>query len=440
MGIAGGGMTPNQFSDDDLGIVSPSFTVPTIFSPDLAIYVPAFVPFSLSGSSMGLVGSGLIPNSLSSDDLGLIPVPFLASSISLHDLAIVPTFLVSPTIPAPDAEPKITPSALVPSILPPSAFTIVPAFMVGALIPAPSIDQSPILPPGVQAMPANPNPFRGPIFMPYDPITIQTIDTAIRDWFDQTVDVHVKSPTSDRHKVPVIFSSGERFATSRKEGIRDRNGVLILPLISIRRSGIIPDPSMQALGTETPTLTISKRISPKSSFLKNNAARRAGSVGIPAPGSLFEVATIPFPDRSIMNYELMVWTQYITQMNEILEKIFNQLTIQKSFVATVGGGVRHPPIGIPFEERPPLPGHYFIGFLESEEGDAGNFEEFTDQERIVRYTTSIRVPATLQLDPEGERPSVQIDFTSFGLKFSDENFHLVDDPDEMERIFGKRTR
>lgn len=269
-------------------------------------------------------------------------------------------------------------------------------------------------------------------------VTIETIDQAVKDWFDKTVDANVEFPSGERRKVPVIFSSGERAVTSRqRKGTRDSNGVLILPLISVRRTGIEPTPNMQALGTETPNLTVAKRITPKSSDLANLMKLRDPTYRTPLKPVVYEVTTIPFPDRNILSYELVIQTQYIVQMNAIIQKMFHELDLQKSFLMPFENDNRHPPIGVPFEQRKPLNGGFVVGYFESNFGDNGNFEEFTDQERIVRYSTSFTVPATLQLDPEGERPSVQKEYTAFGFRFRDEDVKFVDDPLELELIFGR---
>lgn len=268
-------------------------------------------------------------------------------------------------------------------------------------------------------------------------ITLETIDQAIHDWLSVTVDAHVEHPNGDRAKVPVIMASGERWITGRqRKGMRDSNGVLILPIISIRRTGIEPDPKRSALGIETPNLQISKLISPKTNTLQNLNVSRTPSLKASNP-VVYEVTTIPFPDRSVMTYELMIQTQYIVQMNKILEKIFHGLDIHKSFVAPFDNHHRHPPAGEEFEKRKPMNGRYVVGFFEDTASSSDNFEEFTDQERIVKYSTTIRVPSILQLDPEGDKPAIKVERTAFKVGFGDESFYFVDDIDELEKIFGK---
>ena len=267
-------------------------------------------------------------------------------------------------------------------------------------------------------------------------VTIESIDAAILDWFDRTVDAHVDDPVGKR-KVPVKMASGERWVTSReKKGIRDDSGKIILPVITIRRTGIDPDVSMQSLGIETPTLQIAKRISAKTNNLQNLNNAAAPALKSPISPVVYEVTTIPFPERKVMNYEIQIQTQYQVQMNAILEKMFSLTELQNSFVAPLENDNRQPPKGENFEDRKKMDKAYVVGFFDSASSDNGNLEEFTDQERIIRYTTSIRVPAVLQLDPEGTKPAVKVERTAFGLSFGGETVHLVDDPLELELIFG----
>lgn len=273
----------------------------------------------------------------------------------------------------------------------------------------------------------------------YENITLETIDRAIHDWFERTVDAHVAAPNTPRRKVNVTMATGERWLVSReKKGFRDDKGILILPIISIRRSSISPSPAMSALGTETPNIQFAKKIAQKTNDLRNLHLARDPARRTPPKPVVYEVYTIPFPDRSILTYEIQVQSQYTTQMNSILEKMFHMLDIQKSFVAPFHNNGRHPKIGEDFEKREPMKNGYVVGFFDSDTTDAGNFDEFTDTERIIRFTTSIKVPAVLQLDPEGEKPSVKVERTSFGLQFSEETVTFLDNPDDIDKIFGPR--
>lgn len=273
----------------------------------------------------------------------------------------------------------------------------------------------------------------------YENVTLRTVDQAVQAWFDKTVDAHVERPDGARFKVTAQLSSGERAVTSReRRGIRDANGVLILPIISIRRSGVDPTPTMSALGVETPFIQIAKRLEKKTSDLANLNLTRDPAFRKPLKPVVYQVTTIPFPNRSVLTYELQIQAQFITQMNAILEKMFNELDLHTSFVAPFHNDGKHPQIGEDFEKRQKIDRGYVVGFMDAQTADNGNFEEFTDQERIVRWSTQIRVPAVLQLDPEGEKPAIQTQTTSFNLRFAEENITFLDNPEDADKIFGPR--
>lgn len=271
----------------------------------------------------------------------------------------------------------------------------------------------------------------------YQPVTIEDVDRAIASWFNLTVDAHVKQPNGDRKKVVVNWSSGERWVTSRtKRGVRDNNGVLILPIISVRRSNIEPDPSASALGIETARLTFSRRISKKTNDYMNLEVLKPLSQRLLTKPEVFEVWSIPFPDKNKITYEVQIQAQYISQMNAILEKFFNELDIGKSFVAELDNPGKHPQTGVEFEDRKSPGKAYVVGLLNSSISDSGNLEEFTDQERIIMFNTSITVPAVLQLDPEGEKPALKYEHSAFGIRFSDEDAVFVTNKEDIEKIFG----
>ena len=284
----------------------------------------------------------------------------------------------------------------------------------------------------------------------YKPIGLEDVDTAVRDWFDLSVDAHVESPTSERHKVPVIFGSSERWVSAKNtKGIRDAKGKLILPIISLRRTGFDPVSAMSALSVNIPRLTLSKRISSKSSQLQNVISERPISSRRLNDATVYEITTIPFPSNGTVSYELVIHAQYTKQLNMIIEKIMSMLEYYETpqFVAKIqdskneGAGNEETKelenySESPYESRTLLTGYYFVGFFDAGMSDSGNFDEFTDDERIIRYTTSLTVPAYLHLDVEGKAPAITVQRTAFNVGFGDEQVTFVDDPYELELIFG----
>jgi len=223
------------------------------------------------------------------------------------------------------------------------------------------------------------------------PVTIKTVDGAIFDYFDKKIAPTVEVE-KDRSKVPIIFASGERWRLIRKNNFRDENGTLQLPLISIKRSDIDRTPGFGGMAQEVPEIVISKRIHPETPYRQNTVKTRQLNYPEPTQPPIYEYLTLPFPDFSTIHYEIIIWTQYQAQMNEILEKIFYRYEHMDSFV-------------MPVEYDGKLPkgnSYYFVGFRDGNVTPQVNVEEFTDQERILKYLYMIKVPVYLMLDPADE--------------------------------------
>ena len=217
--------------------------------------------------------------------------------------------------------------------------------------------------------------------------TVEDVDRALFSLFDKEL------PFAYNHKeglrrAPVVFATGERFAVlRRKEPLRDRAGALVLPLVSIMRTGIEQVPTMGAGTSQSIDITIRKRLSSKdplyqrminkvniknSDDLASNTAKVSNATGS-LPGriatrraghheampireeelltpdlgnNIFEVITMPPPKYYTAKYEVTFWAQYTTQMY-----VAEALT----------------------------PGN--------------NFDDFTDSERLVKYSFEITVPA-----------------------------------------------
>lgn len=266
-------------------------------------------------------------------------------------------------------------------------------------------------------------------------VQIRDVDQAVVDWFDKTVDARVQFPDGNLKKVPVIFSQGERWAAGRT-AFRDDQGVLILPVIAIRRTGISPDATMSSLGVQVDKIQISKQVNPKTNDLMNLEKLKVISNQLPYDPVVYDVWSIPFPDRVISNYEMVIQTQYIGQMNVILQNFWRMLDIQKSFVAPLDNDGRHPPRTGQYTDAKPLCSPYVVGFLDNDYSDAGNFDEFTDTERIVKYTTQIKVPAVLMTQPDSETAQIKVERTAYKVVIPDENVHFVQSQKELDDVFG----
>ncbi len=291
------------------------------------------------------------------------------------------------------------------------------------------------------------------------PITARTIrtedvDRGVKRWFIHVVEAHVSSQDGSKRKVPVKFSSGERWvASADRQAIRDKNGQVILPVIHISRDGIDPTSGTTGLGTGVPRMQVARLISEKTSALANLDQSRPISQRRLRDGAVYEIVTIPFPVTGQMTYEVSIQCSSIQQMNEITEKILSRMEFfdVPSFVISLAADERNkglksgdgstelePADGSRYQDREPLSDYYFVGYLDGDWSSKGNMDEFTDQERIIELSFGFRVPVALMLDPDGTRPAVQVERTAFAVKMGDEEVHTVDDLSDLDRIFGPK--
>jgi hypothetical protein len=76
-----------------------------------------------------------------------------------------------------------------------------------------------------------------------EPSTIETVDMSVFEWVNEEMDLHTTTNRGFK-KVPVIWVSAERaFQSKRSKEMRDKEGALILPLISVERAGFEKDPT-----------------------------------------------------------------------------------------------------------------------------------------------------------------------------------------------------
>lgn len=264
---------------------------------------------------------------------------------------------------------------------------------------------------------------------------IEETDRTLFQLFDKNLPLQVKIKNQST-KVPVVFSTGERFAlTRRKSPIRDKNNALILPIISIHRMGIDISPSQK--GFETPiafrdqqSYVVRKRLDPKdrdyqnivnklgiknqdnvshrSAFASNGvypgnvskvgrvASRRNGNnltFNLNPTGELlyddvgdniFEIITIPYPTFVTLTYEVTFWTQYMQHMNQLLEILFAQFSGQDHAFSMVSEA-----------------GFEYVAYLDAQLNSNDNFSDFSQDERIIKYSFNITVP-TYVLAPSHE--------------------------------------
>ena len=288
------------------------------------------------------------------------------------------------------------------------------------------------------------------VFMPS---TVETIDQAIYKYIDESLDLH-SNTNKGWKKAPVIWVATERsHQIKNNRDLRDNQGVLKLPLITIERSSMVKDPAFRGTfqahvpdfpahyhRTRRVNIPAARRINQEktSNFLNaftsrrygpidspdvghgqqnfpEPAARHQGSRQGPHQGSLqgkpgiipvpelpptaphpgfpgvsitadksrivFETIYQPIPIWVKTMYSLKIRTQFIQQMNELIQPFYVRTGQANSFFATHEG-------------------HRYEGFVEGEFGQTNNVAELGEEERM--YQTEINLKVLGYLMGEGK--------------------------------------
>jgi len=301
-------------------------------------------------------------------------------------------------------------------------------------------------------------------------IGIEDIDRGLFNLFDQDLSIQVVTK-SEAKKVPVIFATGERFAyTRRKQPVRDRNNANILPLISILRKSVDISPSQGGKKTaisfrSQENYTIKYRLSEndrnyqnllnkdnlknqdnvnsKRSFIdyanklnvnpdmvgtrrnKNIVYSKNGSINLNQNinNNIYEIIQTAYPYFMTMTYNVTFWAQYMQQANQMIEYFLNRLRV--------------PGAELPFKTKE---GFELVAFVKDSINFQNNFDQMTNDERIIKYDFDIVVPgylinnkivgAPVQLKSYYSAPMIDFSYISSGDQVGND----YRDEDKKERI------
>jgi hypothetical protein len=152
-------------------------------------------------------------------------------------------------------------------------------------------------------------------------ITLKDVDTAIINHVNNVMKPRIRE-ANETFKVPVMYGNEERWKAVRKRGvIRDKNGSLILPLIMLKRTEVARnDLSGQSYSHDVQNKHIS--VVRNASWSKDNQYDRFSVQTGTKPA--YENIVTGMPTYSNITYEFILWTNYIEQMNSIVESFVDQ--------------------------------------------------------------------------------------------------------------------
>jgi len=152
-------------------------------------------------------------------------------------------------------------------------------------------------------------------------ITLKDVDTSVLNHVKNVMKPLVKE-ANETFKIPVYYGNEERWKSARKRGVlRDKNNALILPLIMLRRTELSRnDLSGQSFPHDVKGKFVDVVRANKWSK-ENQYDRFAVQQGVQP---VYENIVTGMPNYSDVNYEFVLWTNFIEQMNPLIESFVDQ--------------------------------------------------------------------------------------------------------------------
>ena len=152
-------------------------------------------------------------------------------------------------------------------------------------------------------------------------ITLKDVDTAVLSHVKNIMKPMIRE-ANETFKVPVYYGNEERWKTVRKRGVlRDKNNALILPLIMLKRTEVARnDMSGQAFSHDVKSKHI--QVVRNAKWSKDNQYDRFSVQQGVQPA--YENIVTGMPTYSDVTYEFVLWTNFIEQMNPLIESFVDQ--------------------------------------------------------------------------------------------------------------------
>jgi hypothetical protein len=231
------------------------------------------------------------------------------------------------------------------------------------------------------------------IRIPFAPSEIETIDAAmlrkIREF-----DLHTVTNEGFK-KVPVIWASPERaFQVKSNPDIRDDQGALVFPIISIERTEIVKDPNKKGTvwanippvndekGGSIPVARRINQIKTKN-FANADAKLKQGQINWPRcnPKVVYQTISMPLPVYVEVTYKITIRTEYQEQMNDLVTPFI-----------TRPGGINY--LVLKHEQ------HSYEAFVQQNFSQKNNATDYTEEER--KYETEITIKVLGYLIGDGK--------------------------------------
>jgi len=265
------------------------------------------------------------------------------------------------------------------------------------------------------------------------PSTIETIDRALFDYIDEELDIFC-STNKGFKKVPFIWAGAERaFQIKHNRELRDVNGWLIYPIMSIERTGISKDltkrgayyaAAMNLPDNKGGSMTVARTIKQdKTANFANADSKRLVLDGIGSNQNnfpiknekvVYETITVPIPVYLEVTYTLTVMSEYQQQINEIITPFMTKTGAVNYFVIEKDN-------------------HRFEVFIDSDYTLNNNASALLEDARGYETQINFRVIGyIIGADKNEERPKIVRRENAVEVKIPREHVILGDIPEHMQ--------
>jgi len=266
----------------------------------------------------------------------------------------------------------------------------------------------------------------------FAPSTLETIDYSIYDYMNDNINFHVTT-NKGFEKVPIVWVASERsFQIKNKKELRDDEGAIVMPIITIERTSVVKDLTTRGAyygdqfvkrDEKGGGLVIARRIQQKKTSEFNNADQQRKRPSFePSTGPKFirrsnkrkvvyETISIPPIVYVDVTYKIVLRTEYQQQMNELLQ-VF----------ATRPGTIN----SLLFKRDD----HKYEAFVQGDFGQANNISAMDGEERRFESSIDIKVLGYLVGEgPNDERPRFSIRENAVEVKIPRERTVFGDEPE-----------
>jgi hypothetical protein len=152
--------------------------------------------------------------------------------------------------------------------------------------------------------------------------TIYDIDYAIKWFIDNEIQPQIKFQ-KELVNVPVIFANGEKWDNVQRLGyIRDEKGMLQSPLIMIKRGTVQERESLKHLDQNREAAG-NKRVYRNRYNKRNRYEDQLWPMPLTEPVNSQEFLVIDIPRYITVSYDLMMWCDFTTQINELTDQFMS---------------------------------------------------------------------------------------------------------------------